>query len=301
MIALPDPLVQLIEHLDQSGIKPILVGGFVRDAFTGHPTNDLDIELYGVHSIESLETLLQPFGKINLIGKSFGVLKLAYAGYTIDFAPPRTESKSGFGHKGFDVAWQSNIAFTDAARRRDFTINAIGYDPITKTLLDPFGGIEDLKCKRLMCVDPVTFVDDPLRVLRAVQFAARFELICDEQLLQLCRVMIENGALEELPKERIFEELKKLLLQSARPSLGLTLLKEMGGLPFFSPLDRFETTPQDLQSHPEGSVWMHLQMCIDFMASMRTGETKHDLILMLAMLLHDIGKPDTTAIVDGVL
>ncbi|MDD2267612.1 HD domain-containing protein [Sulfuricurvum sp.] len=301
MISLPDPLLHLIEHLDRAGIKPILVGGFVRDTFTGHPTNDLDIELYGVHSIESLETLLQPFGKLNLIGKSFGVLKLAYAGYTIDFAPPRTESKSGFGHKGFDVAWQSDIDFTDAARRRDFTINAIGYDPITKTLLDPFGGVEDLKNKRLMCVDPETFIDDPLRVLRAVQFAARFELTCDKRLLELCRSMIEHGALEELPKERIFEELKKLLLQSARPSLGLILLKEMGALAFLSPLDRFETTPQDPQSHPEGSVWNHLLMGIDVMASIRTGESKHDLILMLAMLLHDIGKPDSTIIADGVL
>jgi tRNA nucleotidyltransferase (CCA-adding enzyme) len=301
MIPLSDPILQLIEHLDKAGIKPILVGGFVRDAFTKHLSSDLDIELYGVHSIESLQTLLQPFGKLNLIGKSFGVLKLSYAGYTIDFAPPRTESKSGFGHKGFDVAWQSDIDFTDAARRRDFTINAIGYDPIAKTILDPFGGIEDLKHRRLMCVDPETFVDDPLRVLRAVQFAARFELICDERLLKLCRSMIAQGALEELPKERIFEELKKLLLQSARPSLGLILLKDMGGLPFFSPLDKFETTPQDPQSHPEGSVWIHLLMSMDTMASMRTGENKHDLTLMLAMLLHDIGKPDTTAIVDGVL
>jgi tRNA nucleotidyltransferase (CCA-adding enzyme) len=301
MIPLSQPLLQLIECLAGAGIKPILVGGFVRDHFTGHPTNDLDIELYGVNSIEAVEALLRPFGKLNLIGKSFGVLKLSYEGYSIDFAPPRTESKAGFGHKGFNVAWQSDIDFTAAARRRDFTINAIGYDPLTQTLLDPFGGIEDLANKRLVCVDPETFIDDPLRVLRAVQFAARFDLTCDKQLLYLCRDMISKGALEELPKERIFEEIKKLLLQSSKPSHGFTLLREMNGLTFFSPLDQLDMTPQDPASHPEGSVWNHTLMSLDTMATMRSGKWRDDIALMLTMLLHDIGKPNTTLIENELL
>ena len=301
MIPISPPLMQLVEHLSSKGIKPIIVGGFVRDHFSGHPTHDLDIELYGVTSLDSLETLLKPFGKLGVYGKSFGVLKLTYAGYSIDFSPPRTESKSGFGHKGFETTWFSDLDFATAARRRDFTINAIGYDPITQTLLDPYRGVEDLKYKQLRCVDPQTFVDDPLRILRAVQFAARFELTCDKQLLALCQKMITEGALQELPKERIFEEFKKLLLRSNRPSIGMTLLNEMGGLPFFSPLDRFESTPQETSSHPEGSVWNHTLMALDTMASMRLGEWRSDLILMLAMLLHDIGKPDTTITVEGVL
>lgn len=301
MIPIPPPLVRLVEHLSQHGIKPLFVGGFVRDHFSGHTTHDLDIELYGVTSLDELETLLKPFGKVGLFGKSFGVLKLTYEGYSIDFSPPRTESKSGFGHKGFETAWFSTLDFVAAARRRDFTINAIGYDPIAQTLLDPYGGVEDLKDKQLRCVDPETFVDDPLRILRAVQFAARFELTCDRQLLALCQNMIAEGALEELPKERIFEELKKLLLQSNRPSIGMTLLKEMGGLPFFAPLDRFESTPQEASSHPEGHVWMHTLMTLDTMAAQRSGKWRSDIVLMLAMLLHDIGKPDTTIIVDGVL
>jgi tRNA nucleotidyltransferase (CCA-adding enzyme) len=301
MIPLPPPLLQLLEHLSVAGIKPILVGGFVRDTFTGHPTNDLDIELYGVKSIEALETLLQPFGKLNLIGKSFGVLKLSYAGYSIDFAPPRTESKSGFGHKGFDIKWQSDIDFTAAARRRDFTINAIGYDPITQTVLDPFNGIEDLQKRHLACVDPETFTDDPLRVLRAIQFAARFDLTCDKQLLELCRHMITVGALADLPKERIFEEFKKLFILSARPSIGMSLLQDMGGLPFFAPLETLETTPQDPLSHPEGSVWVHTLMSLDIMASMRCGKWREDIVWMLAMLLHDIGKPNTTFVENKLL
>jgi len=301
MIPLAPPLIRLVEHLSHHGVKPVFVGGFVRDFFTGHTTSDLDIELYGVTSLESLEALLRPFGKLGLYGKSFGVLKLSYEGYSIDFSPPRTESKSGFGHKGFELKWFSDLDFTAAARRRDFTMNAIGYDPLSKTLLDPFGGVEDLKAKRLKCVDPETFVDDPLRVLRAVQFAARFELTCDENLLVLCREMIANGALKELPKERIFEEFKKLLLQSSRPSIGMALLRDMEALGFFTPLDRLEETPQEKDSHPEGSVWVHTLMALDSMASLRSGEWRDDIVLMLAVLLHDIGKPYTTIIVDGLL
>ncbi len=301
MITLPPPLAAIIEQIASAGIKPILVGGFVRDHFTGNETLDVDIELYGVTSLESLEKLLESYGKINLVGKSFGVLKLSYAGYHIDFSPPRTESKLGFGHKGFSVSWHSDISFTEAARRRDFTINAIGYDPIEGIFLDPYGGIDDLKAKRLRCVDPETFVDDPLRPLRAVQFAARFDLTCDPELLNLCRAMIHQGALEELPKERIFEELKKLLLLSPRPSIGFRLLKQMKALAFFTPLDRFESTPQDPISHPEGSVWTHILMCVDVMASMRTSDQHKNLVLMLAALLHDIAKPDTTIIENGKL
>ncbi|MDD4884003.1 HD domain-containing protein [Sulfuricurvum sp.] len=301
MIPLSAPLQKLIEHLSSHSVRPIFVGGFVRDYFTGRENIDLDIELYGVTSLETLETLLKPFGKINVVGKSFGVLKLSYNGYNIDFSPPRNESKHGHGHKGFEITWLSDIDYPAAARRRDFTINSIGYDPLNKTLLDPYGGVEDLKRKRLACVDPATFVDDPLRVLRAIQFAARFELTCDETLLNLCRTMISEGALEELPKERIFEEFKKLLLQSDSPSIGLKLLREMGGLPFFSPLDLLESTPQNPDSHPEGSVWNHTLMCVDAMASERTGEAKHDLGLMFAALLHDIAKPATTITINGYL
>ncbi|MDD2780374.1 hypothetical protein [Sulfuricurvum sp.] len=237
MIPLPLCLVKLIEHLSAEGIKAIFVGGFVRDYFTGHATADLDIELYGVTSLEALETLLRPFGKLGLYGKSFGVLKLSYEGYSIDFAPPRTESKSGFGHKGFEVLWVSELDFASAARRRDFTINAIGYDPITQSLLDPYNGVGDLNAKILRCVDPETFVDDPLRILRAIQFAARFTLTCDEQLLLLCQSMIAKGALEELPKERIFEEIKKLLILSNTPSIGLRLLESFGGRRLFGVFD----------------------------------------------------------------
>ncbi|MCK9371968.1 MAG: HD domain-containing protein [Sulfuricurvum sp.] len=298
MISVPLPILPIIETLSRHRITPILVGGYVRDALIGHTGTDLDFELYGVTSLDELERILKPFGKLNAVGKSFGVLKLSYQGFSIDFSPPRTESKQASGHKGFEIAFMRGTDFTAAARRRDFTINAIGYNPLDKTLLDPFGGRGDLSKKRLACVNPETFIEDPLRLLRAVQFAARFDLKCDEKLLSLCRIMIEKGALQELPKERIFEEFKKLLL-SPKPSVGLSLLKAMGGLSFFSPLEKLETTLQDPGSHPEGDVWTHTLMCVDEMARLRTGDSKRDTVLMFAALLHDIAKPVTTFICDG--
>jgi tRNA nucleotidyltransferase (CCA-adding enzyme) len=285
MIPIPPPLQRLVEHLASSGIRAIFVGGFVRDYFTGHATSDLDIELYGVTSLDTLETLLRPFGKVGLYGKSFGVLKLTYEGYHIDFSPPRTESKSGFGHKGFEIAWHSDLSFSAAARRRDFTINAIGYDPLTHALLDPYGGVEDLDAKILRCVDPDTFVDDPLRILRAIQFAARFELTCDETLTALCTTMIEHGALDELPKERIFEEFKKLFLLSQRPSIGLQLLAQMGGKYLFDPLTE--------------DAWSHALDTIDTVAARRSPNPLHALGEMFAALLID--SPDPQSVLERLI
>lgn len=299
MIALPSELHPILQVLSAHRITPIVVGGYIRDALLDKSSKDIDIELYSLPSLEILEQILKPFGKLNLVGKSFGVIKLKTQELDIDFSPPRTESKHTIGHKGFEVCYTAAMDFTAAARRRDFTINAIGYNPQTKTLLDPYHGVEDLRAKRLMCVDEKTFVEDPLRPLRAIQFAARFELTCDPDLLNLCRDMIAKGALEELPKERIFEELKKLFLLSPKPSIGMELLRNMGGLPFFAPLDAFEHTPQDPLTHPEGNVWKHTLMALDVMARLRTGDAKRDLTRMFAMLLHDCAKPITTIIKNG--
>ena len=299
MISLPPELQPILAALWAHKITPIVVGGYVRDTLLNKHSKDIDIELYALQSLDELENILKPFGKLNLVGKSFGVIKLKINDLEIDFSPPRTESKHAAGHKGFDIRCDFSLDFTTASRRRDFTINAIGYNPQTKTLLDPHNGIEDLQSKRLVYVDDKTFGDDPLRPLRAIQFAARFDLVCDPKLLELCGEMITKGALEELPKERIFEELKKLFLLSPKPSIGMKLLREMGGLPFFTPLDAFEHTPQDPATHPEGSVWNHTLMALDMMASLRTGDVRRDLTRMFAMLLHDCAKPITTIIDNG--
>ncbi|MDP2079165.1 MAG: HD domain-containing protein [Sulfuricurvum sp.] len=292
-------LEPLIEHLALHNITPILVGGCVRDHLLGHESLDIDIELYGVSDTMELAEILKPFGKINEVGKSFGVYKFRYGTYFIDLSLPRTENKSAKGHKGFEIQTYSDLDFATASRRRDFTINAMGYNPLTQTLLDPHNGADDLRKKRLVCVDPLTFVQDPLRLLRAVQFVARFDLTCDPKLLALCKRMIDQGALEELPKERIFEELKKLFLLSPKPSIGMELLREMGALPFFTPLDLYEKTPQDPLSHPEGNVWIHTLKALDIMALLRIGEPKRDITRMFAVLLHDCAKPITTVIENG--
>ncbi len=299
MIALPPELNPILNALNAHGITPIIVGGYVRDALLNLHSKDIDIELYHLSSLDEIEQILKPFGKINLVGKSFGVIKLKIGELEIDFSPPRTESKHTAGHKGFDVQYDFTLDFTTAARRRDFTINAIGYNPHTKTVLDPYHGVDDLHNKQLRCVNETTFIEDPLRPLRAVQFAARFDLTCDPLLLDLCATMIANGALEELPKERIFEELKKLFLLSPKPSIGMNLLRQMGGLPFFTPLDRFETTLLDPIKHTEGNLWIHTLMALDEMARLRTGDSKQDLVRMFAVLLHDCAKPVTTILENG--
>lgn len=292
-------LIPLIEHLSSYNITPIFVGGCVRDHLLGNDSLDIDIELYGLENTDTLAKILKPFGKINEVGKSFGVFKFRYEGYAIDLSLPRTENKSAKGHKGFEIQTYSEIDFATASRRRDFTINSMGYNPKICTLLDPYNGTADLSAKILRCVDPATFVEDPLRILRAVQFAARFDLTCNPQLLTLCSQMISQGALKELPKERIFEEFKKLFLLSLKPSIGMELLREMGALPFFTPLDLYEHTPQDSTTHPEGNVWIHTLMALDKMAALRCGDTKKDLTRVFAVLLHDCGKPHTTIIEDG--
>ena len=277
MIPFPPSLDPVLAVLYTNAITPIVVGGYVRDALLGIDSKDIDIELYGVFSLEKLEALLRPYGKLGVYGKSFGVLKLKVDDLDIDFSPPRTESKKGFGHTGFVVEFSQELDFKSASARRDFTINAIGYDPKTKSVLDPHKGVEDLRNKVLRYVDATTFGDDPLRVLRAVQFAGRFELTCANDLLVLCQTMIKDGALEELPKERIFEELKKLLMFSPKPSLGLRLLGVLGG--------------KHLLGHTDDELWdLSLERC-DTIASIRNGDEKHDLPLLLASILLDIQYP----------
>jgi len=278
MISLPCRLDPVLATLYAHNITPVIVGGYVRDVLLGLDSKDIDIELYGVPSLEHLENLLKPFGKVGVYGKSFGVLKLKIDDLEIDFSPPRTESKNGFGHTGFAVEIVNNLDFQSASARRDFTINAIGYDPKSNTLLDPHGGVDDLRNKTLRYVALESFADDPLRVLRAVQFAGRFELTCDNDLLVLCREMIAHGALDELPKERIFEELKKLLMLSRKPSLGLKLLDAMGGRTLLGGLD--------------DEAWKKSLIQCDEIAARRNGEQRHDLPLLMGSLLLEVQRPE---------
>jgi len=235
MIDYPKILDKIFDKLDSNNASAIIIGGYIRDFLLTIPSKDIDIEVYGISSYNQLEDILQEFGDVCTVGKSFGVCKLLLDDLDLDFTLPRIDNHIASGHKGFEVCLDPNLDFVRATSRRDFTINAIGYDVKKKKILDPFGGREDLKNKVLRAVDPKTFIEDPLRVMRALQFAARFELHLHHTLFNLCQDMIQKQMLHELPKERIFEELKKLLLQSKRPSLGFLLLRDLGAFLYFDP------------------------------------------------------------------
>jgi tRNA nucleotidyltransferase (CCA-adding enzyme) len=289
----PLPLARAIAEAARArGGRALVVGGYVRDRLLGLVSNDIDLELYGIAEAEVLP-LLAAFGRVEPVGQSFPVYKLG----TIDVALPRRESKSGRGHKGFTVHGDPWMPFEDAARRRDFTINAIAWDPLDGTYHDPFGGREDLRSRRLRVVDPQTFADDSLRVLRALQFAARFELDVDDRTRAICAAI----PLDDLPAERIWGEVEKLLLKAARPSPGFALGLELGVVARLWPeLQALVGCEQEPAWHPEGDVWIHTLMVIDEAARRLDGLSRAErLVIMLGAVAHDFGKPSTTAFSEG--
>ena len=275
-----------------TGGRALIVGGWVRDRLLGRPSKDIDLEIYGVEADE-LRALLSRFGTVNTVGESFTVYKVR----DLDVSLPRRESKTGRGHRGFSVTGDPRLSVEEAARRRDFTINAISWDPLADEYEDPFNGRIDLAARLLKAVDLQTFGEDSLRVLRAVQFAARFECSLDAATADLCRKI----PLDDLPAERIWGEIEKLLLLPVRPSLGLELALDLGVIDrLFPELQAMVNCPQDPEWHPEGDVWVHTLMVID-QARQRidTLERPQQIALMVGALLHDVGKPPTTAFVDG--
>ncbi|MCC6162366.1 MAG: HD domain-containing protein [Acidobacteria bacterium] len=274
------------------GGRALVVGGYVRDALLGHPSKDIDIEVFGIPA-DDLRALLAQWGPVNTVGESFTVFKVQ----GLDVSLPRRESKVGRGHKGFAVFGDPWLSFDEAASRRDFTMNAIGWDPLTDAYLDPHGGRADLDARLLRMVDARTFGDDSLRVLRALQFAARFACRLDEATARVCR----ETPLDDLPAERIWGEVEKLLLRAHRPSIGLHLGRDLGVVARLWPtLDALAACPQDAEWHPEGDVWTHTTMVVDEAATRKRDFTYPEQVaLMLGALLHDIGKPLVTAEVDG--
>ncbi|RXJ68958.1 polynucleotide adenylyltransferase [Halarcobacter ebronensis] len=298
-INIPKILEDILYELKSIGVLPILVGGCVRDHLLNIPSKDYDIELYNIDSLEQIEYSLKKFGQLKEVGKSFGVLLLTTKEYSFDFALARVEKKVGEGHRAFKVETSSKLSFMEASLRRDFTINSIGYNYFTKEFLDPYNGLEDLKNGILKHIKDETFIEDSLRVYRAVQFVGRFNLKIDSSTFNLCKKMVQSKEFESLPKERVFEELKKLFLKSQKPSLGLELLKELEILKYYSELEALVNCVQDKEYHPEGDVWIHTLLSIDEMAKLKTGDEYRDLYLFFAVLCHDLGKPFCTKEIDG--
>lgn len=271
MIKVPDFLTPAIDALHSNGASAVIVGGYIRDTVLGKESKDIDIEVYNISGYDAMMEILKPFGSLSLVGKSFGVLKLFLEDYDIDFSLPRLETKVSSGHRGFDVILDSQLPYTEAAKRRDFTINSVGYDIKSGSILDPYHGLLDLKNKTLTYVNQKTFIEDPLRVFRALQFCARFELTCSLELVELCRYISDNALITELAKERIYEELLKLLLKAKKPSIGFLLFDSFH-------LDRY---------YPELSLTEDTLRFIDNMAELKTNDLKTDVILMLSVLIFD--------------
>ena len=293
MTDVPHKVLRLARAVGAAGGRALLVGGCVRDALLGLRPKDWDVEVYGVEPA-ALRSLLGQFGRVDAVGEAFTVYKV---GHDLDVSLPRRERKQGRGHRGFVIEGDPSMTFAEAARRRDFTVNAILRDPLTGEHLDPYEGRRDLDNKMLRAVAPDTFVEDSLRVLRAAQLAARFEFDIDPATVELCRSI----DLADLPAERVWGELEKLLLQAARPSVGFEWLARLRATPqLFPEVQALVGVPQEYDWHPEGDCDVHTRLTLD-----RARELIDDLpyakrvTVMLAALCHDFGKPATTEFVEG--
>ncbi len=294
-------LRRLLDCIREAGGRPYVVGGAVRDCLMGGvATRDVDVEVFQL-PLADLEAALARAFQVDAVGRSFGVLKVGVEEVVFDVAIPRAESKSGEGHRGFHVESDPHMAFAVAAARRDLTINAIGWDPESERFEDPHGGIEDIVRRRIRHVGPA-FVEDPLRVLRVCRFAARFDFTIDPATLSLCRTL--RPELATLPVERLWEEWKKLLLESKHPAIGLDALRETEALTLFPELQAMLHVAQDPEWHPEGqdhalgSLWVHTGMVVDAAVRVLADDAIEDdeerLIVLLGALCHDLGKPATT-------
>ncbi len=286
-------VLSLAHAVHEAGGRALLVGGCVRDQLMGAQPKDWDLEVYNLDPAR-LREILDRFGPVNIVGESFTVYKL---GKHLDVSIPRRERKAGRGHRGFIIEGDPSMNVTEATRRRDFTINAILQDPLSEEIIDPFNGRGDIEQHVLRAVSSETFADDSLRVLRAAQFAARFEFDIDPETIELC-CMID---LSDLPAERIWGELEKLLLQASRPSIGIEWLRRLGAIEkLFPEIQDLIGVPQDPEWHPEGDVFVHTQLAVN-----RAQELIEDLsyprkvTVMLAALAHDFGKPSTTEFLEG--
>jgi tRNA nucleotidyltransferase (CCA-adding enzyme) len=270
----------IVEVVHRAGGRALLVGGCVRDAARGLPVRDVDIEVFGL-APAALERALADDVPLTSVGRSFEVLK--HRSLPIDIAVPRTQGR-----------WDADAGPREAASRRDFTVNAVAQDPRTGAVIDPFGGLDDLAAGVLRHTSE-RFDEDPLRVLRGMQLVARYELQAAPETLERCRRLRDAT----LARERVGEEWRRLLVLGVRPSLGLDFLRACGWLARTPGLEALIGCPQDPEWHPEGDVWIHTLHALDAFALRRIGDAREDWIVGLAVLCHDLGKPETTEACEG--
>jgi tRNA nucleotidyltransferase (CCA-adding enzyme) len=287
-------LDQIVRDLGTTGYRALVVGGAVRDALLGGEPKDFDIEVYGV-GYDQLAGILARHGRVDLVGKSFGVVKLNADDHEYDFSVPRRDSKFGLGHRDFQTTFDTNILPREAASRRDFTINAMAYDPVEDELLDFFGGAEDLK-NRVLRATSEAFAEDPLRVLRGMQFACRFDLTLDPGTAAMCQSIVDHYG--TLAPERVADEFMKWAVKSSRPGRIAEYLAASGWGVHFPEIARLTGVPQDPHWHPEGDVGTHTMLVVDAAARIAQRENLEGddrAVLLFAALSHDFAKATTTA------
>ena len=299
-VAVPNELARLLAEVPELA-RAFLVGGCVRDALLGLAVKDFDVEVFGV-SYERLAKALSRWGRVDFVGQSFGVVKLTTgSGLAYDFSIPRRDRKVAVGHKGFAVEFDADITPQEAASRRDFTINALMFDPRRGEVLDFFGGQADLR-ERVLRHTSGAFVEDPLRVLRGMQFASRFNLRAAPETIALCRSI--KASFSELAVERVGDEWFKWAAKSAVPSVGLRFLADTEWIEHFPELAALRGTAQEPEWHPEGDVFTHTGHCCDALVKLpqwQAADEASRIAWMLAVLAHDFGKPAVTheALRDG--
>lgn len=279
------------------------VGGHVRDEFLGIESKDIDIEVHGLE-IDQLKEILKEYGQVDLVGESFGIFMVK--GFDLDISMPRIEEAKGRGHRDFDVSVNPHLGTFKAARRRDFTINSIMKNVLNGEIVDHYGGINDIEKGILRCVDEKTFGDDPLRVLRAARFAAKLDFQIEERTLDIC----SKVKLDSLSRERVFDEVKRALVQSKKPSIFFQYMREMNQLGFwFKELEDLIGVVQPLEHHKEGDVWNHTMLVLDEAGKYKDGivygpkstflKSENPFYFMMSALCHDMGKAITTEEING--
>ncbi len=294
-----DRLIQLVEDIQSNGGKAYLVGGCVRDHLMKLPSSDRDLEVFGIEP-KVLKKICHRHGKVSTVGASFAVLKVTFPNReTVDVSLPRRETQVGVGHKSFEIEADPEMSLDEAARRRDLTINAISMNPLTHEIIDPCNGLADLDLKLLRHVGP-RFREDPLRVLRVIQFAGRFGFSIAEETFTLCTQMIQDGDVLSLPRERIEEEFRKLFVKGKSSYIrdALQHAFRMGIFRSLLPeLHHLHGIEQDPRYHAEGDVLTHSILTVENAARIAERDGLDDgnrHILCLAALMHDLGKIHTT-------
>lgn len=284
----------VLQKLHDKGHKALIVGGAVRDAMLGEKPKDVDVEVYGTNYDELADTL-KPHGKVNLVGKAFGVVKFTdHDRNEYDFSLPRRDNKTGIGHKDFETEFDPDITPREAASRRDFTFNALAYDPVEHKLHDYFGGEEDLKNKTIRHTSEA-FAEDPLRVLRGMQFSARYGMTIHPDTAKLAQSIKHEYS--TIPRQRVREEFMKLATKGKEPGRAIDYLQKTGWHENFPALHALHGLPQDKEWHPEGDVATHTAHSMNAAAKIadREGLQGDDrAVTVFGAMCHDMGKPSTT-------